>query len=287
MPAKRTHYQHLRDKWVERHKGLSNKVWTKHKESVEWLNKRSRELAVGSAASLLLLTSPGKPELFPQVTAFQTVHEIGKDNFLVSDLANLLPSEMRPLTPDEEQKVAEVLSRDFNLSVKAEIDGKRLPRTYGLIGQEQHLARYAGDSMSSHFDKAEDASLYGKHGMAPGLGAWRYFANSQAEMTEEDKLREMYYLAVPTFLAKDFNTRFGEYRDFFKYRKMLVVNPQNGKGIVAVVGDAGPAVWTGKHLGGSPEVMYYLNRVDRTKVLYYFIDDKENKVPLGPVELVK
>lgn len=287
MPVKKTHYHHLRDKWVKRHRDLSKKVWTKHKESLEWLNKRSKELAVGSAASLLLLTAPGKPELFPQATAFQTVQEIGKDNFLVSDLADLLPSEMRPLAADEEQKVADVLSRDFNLSVKAEIDGKRLPRTYGLIGQEQHLARYPGDSMSSHFEKAEDANLYGKHGMAPGLGAWRYFANSRAEMTEEDKLREMYYLAVPTFLAQDFNTRFGEYRDFFKYRKMLVVNPQNGKGIVAVVGDAGPAVWTGKHLGGSPEVMYYLNRVDRTKVLYYFIDDKENKVPLGPVELIK
>jgi hypothetical protein len=70
---------------------------------------------------------------------------------------------------------------------------------------------------------------------------------------------------------------------------MLVVNPHNGRAIVVVIGDAGPAEWTGKHLGGSPEVMKYLERVDgraRGPVLYFFIDDPEDRVPLGPVEQV-
>ena len=70
---------------------------------------------------------------------------------------------------------------------------------------------------------------------------------------------------------------------------MLVVNPENGKAVVAVIGDAGPAEWTGKHLGGSPEVMKYLERVDgslRGPVLYFFIDEPNNNVPLGPIEPV-
>ena len=106
-------------------------------------------------------------------------------------------------------------------------------------------------------------------------------------MTEKDKDREKYYIAVQTFLAPAYNLRVSEYRDFFKYRKMLVVNPQNGRGIVAVIGDAGPAIWTGKHLGGSPEIMYYLEREDgarRGPVLYFFIDDPQDLVPLGPTE---
>ena len=73
---------------------------------------------------------------------------------------------------------------------------------------------------------------------------------------------------------------------FFKFRKMIVVNPENGKGMVVVIGDAGPAQWTGKHLGGAPEVMSYLERQDgraRGPVLYYFIDDPEDKIPLGPI----
>jgi hypothetical protein len=58
--------------------------------------------------------------------------------------------------------------------------------------------------------------------------------------------------------------------------------------MVVVVGDAGPAEWTGKHLGGSPEVMKYLERVDGAQkgpVLYFFIDDPGDKIPLGPIEV--
>jgi hypothetical protein len=107
-------------------------------------------------------------------------------------------------------------------------------------------------------------------------------------MTQKDIDREKYYLAVQTFLAPGFHDNVKKYVDFFKYRKMLVVNPQNGKAMVVVIGDAGPAQWTGKQLGGSPEVMKYLERVDgRAKgaVLYFFINDPDDKIPLGPVEL--
>ncbi len=173
------------------------------------------------------------------------------------------------------------------------MDGRRLNRNYGLIGAEQHLARYPGDSLSTHFDPGlsgdEDKKLYWQSGMAPGLGAWRYFASSKDTMTKKDIDREKYYIAVQTFLSKDFNKRFSEYRDFFKYRKMLIVNPNNGRAIVTDIADAGPAEWTGKHLGGSPEVMHYLERFDgslRGPVLCFFIDDPQDSVPLGPVKAV-
>ena len=42
--------------------------------------------------------------------------------------------------------------------------------------------------------------------------------------------------------------------------------------MVVVIGDAGPAKWTEKHLGGSPEVMRHLERVDgsaKGPVLYF------------------
>lgn len=173
------------------------------------------------------------------------------------------------------------------MKASASLNGLRLNRSYGLIGAEQHLARYPGDSMATHFDNPEDSTKYYSSGMAPGLGAWGYFTTSRAHMTPEDVAREKYYLAVQTFLAPDFNLRVAEYRDFFKFRKMLVVNPHNGKSVVAAVADAGPAEWTGKHLGGSPEVMKHLQRVDgraRGPVLYFFIDDPDDKIPLGPVE---
>lgn len=284
------HYEHLKDKWTARHKSLQEKLWLKHGNALSFLIDNTKRFAVSSLAGLFLLGSQSLPKIavaIPLIVNAQAPN-INKNVFLVSDLAHVLPSEIIPLTYDQEQKVSEILSRSFGLKVAAELDGKRLNRNYGIIGQEQHLSRYPGDTMSSHFDSNDDAKKYWSYGMAPGLGAWGYFVSSQEQLTEKDKLREKYYIAVQTFLIPDFNQRFAEYRDFFKYRKMLVVNPQNGKAIATVVGDAGPSQWTGKHLGGSPEVMNYLEREDGSKrgpVLYFFIDDPQDKVVLGPIAL--
>ncbi len=292
---KKTPYEHLKEKWLDRHKNLQEKLRAKHKESLEWVTKNlaPKQLAVGSLGSLLLLTSPGIPVL-PSAHLLPATQEvsntISKNAFVVTDLSHILPNEVRPLTSDEEEKVVQVLSRDFGFTLAAELEGKRLNRSYGFIGQEQHLARYPGDTIATHFDPPAggDAQKYASEGMAPGLGAWGYFAQSKEQFTEKDKMRETYYIAVQTFLAPGFLDHVKEYGDFFKYRKMLVVNPNNGNAIVAVIGDAGPGESTGKHLGGSPEVMRHLERVDgsfKGPVLYFFIDDPHDTIPLGPVQL--
>jgi len=220
------------------------------------------------------------------IASNETKRDVDVTSSLIFDLSKTLPSTMRPLTVDEENRVADILSRDFGFPVMPELDNKRLNRSYGLIGAEQHLARYPGDNIYSHFDTQEEIDKFWSSGMAPGLGAWRYFVPSKDQMTKKDKLREKYYLAVQTFLVPDYNSRVSEYRDFFKLRKMLIVNPQNGKAMVVVIGDAGPDEWTGKHLGGSPEVMNYLEREDGAKrgpVIYFFIDDPDDIIPLGPI----
>jgi len=289
MLSQRPHYKHLSQKWTARSKALREKLWEKHKASLEWLVGNSKQLAVGSLGGLLLLAGPSAP-LLPKepllIASSETKRDVDVTFSLISDLSKTLPSTVRPLTVGEENRIADTLSRAFNLSVTPELDRKRLNRSYGLIGLEQHLARYPGDTMYSHFDTQEEAEEHWADGMAPGLGAWRYFAPSKEQMTEEDKLREKYYLAVQTFLVPDYNSRVTEYRDFFKFRKMLIVNPQNGRAMVVVIGDAGPAEWTGKHLGGSPEVMKYLEREDGAKrgpVIYFFIDDPDDIIPLGPI----
>lgn len=286
-----SHFQQLKYKWADKHATIQKNLWDKHKDSLEWVKKHGKNLAVGSLGSLIMIASPGaiaSPSaeiVAPKEKEFQ---DIDKNVFLITDLANKLPTDVRSLTPDEEERIGAILTERFGIKASAELDGKRLNRSYGYIGAEQHLMRYPGDTMDSHFQTPEEAYLTGRSGMAPGRGAWGYFAPSQLDMTQKDVDREKYYLAVQTFLAPDFNNRVAEYRDFFKYRKMLVVNPNNGKAVVAVIGDAGPAEWTGKHLGGSPEVMKYLERVDgrqKGPVLYFFIDDPDDKIPLGPVSV--
>jgi hypothetical protein len=288
------HYEHLKNKWTDRQKDLQRSLWEKHKEALDWLVRyvpTKQHLISGTMGGLLLFSSPHQAHAASLLIPFAPeVHaeDLDKEVFAVSDLLKALPQEVRPLTPEEEVYIGKLLSDQFDMKVSAELHGNKLNRSYGLIGQEQHLARFPGDNMTTHFDDPSDSAKFGKYGMAPGLGAWGYFAPSRAAFTQEDNMREKYYLAVQTFLSPGWGSRTRELYNFFKFRKMLVVNPHNGRAVVAVIGDAGPAQWTGKHLGGSPEVMTHLQRVDgraRGPVLYFFIDDPDNQIPLGPVEM--
>ncbi len=295
MPQKqykhRPHFEHLKNTWTEEQKSLQKTLQEKHKDAFEWINHRYKQFMVGSLGSLVMLTHPVTVAVAAQpMVAQHQEAPIEKPAYtkeqLVHDLSYLLPESVQPLTETQEKVVTATLTRHFNLPVTPVLQGKRLNRSYGLIGAEQHLMRYPGDMMGSHFATPQEANAFYSSGMAPGRGAWGYFASSQAAMTEKDVQREKYYIAVQTFLSPGFNENVKDHYEFFKYRKMLVVNPENGKALIADIGDAGPAAWTGKHLGGSPEVMQYLERQDgaaKGPVLYFFIDDPDDTIPLGPI----
>jgi len=88
-------------------------------------------------------------------------------------------------------------------------------------------------------------------------------------------------------MLSNWNTDWPTLKPWYKYRKVLVYNPKNGKAIVAVIGDVGPAQWTGKNFGGSPEVMNYLQMVDgsqKSRAIVLFIDESNVKVGLGPID---
>lgn len=288
--SQKPHYEHLKSKWTAKHRTLQNNIWEKHGQALDWLNKTisPKTLAAGSLGGLLLLSAPMgiMPQPVQTFSRDDIANNIDKEVFVSADLKREVPEEVRKLTPSEDEKIAKILSDRFGFKVTPQLEGIGLNRTYGIIGGEQHLYRYPGDTLQAHADNATEWAMYGGSGIAPGLGAWGYFAPSKSEFTEKEKQREKYYLAVQTFLSPGFAENVGKYRDFFRFRKMLVVNPETGQAVVAVIGDAGPSEWTGKHLGGSPEVMHYLGVAGGPRkgaVLYYFIDDPEDKVPLGPI----
>lgn len=292
MSSNNSHYSQLSEKWTGRHRDLKARLWEKHKDALEWAsnNLGVKQLVATSLGGILLLSSPHvsllpKPPLLLANVAYVS-NDLDKETRLMLDLKGKIPSEVRPLFEDEEESITEVLTRDFGFTVNAQIQGKRLNRNYGYVGAEQHLPLYPGDTIYTHFENQKEFEKFSSSSMTTGVGAWRYFTSSKAALAKEDLLKEKYYIAVQTFLSPGFEERVKEYRDFFKYRKVLVVNPQNGKAIIADIADAGPSPWTGKHLGGSPEVMSYLNCFDGSQkgaVLYFFIGD--DTVPLGPVAI--
>lgn len=282
------HFHALKKKWIKRHKDLTKQIQKKHKESMRWVSKNSKHFAVGSVTGLMLLAHPANASMVtdhllpPPPPEERVAHT---KQALIEQLQSQLPSEVQELSTDQEIAIAHTLSSFFNMNASASLEGKRLNRSYGIIGAEQHLMRYPGDTMETHFQSSEDTKYYSS-GMAPGRGAWGYFAQSRDSMTQQDVDRERYYIAVQSFLSPGWDEDPNALYKFFKYRKMLVVNPENGKAIVVVIGDAGPAPFTKKHLGGSPEVMSHLERVDggaKGPVLYFFIDDPNDQIPLGPI----
>lgn len=280
-------YEYLRKKWIGKHKTSSENFLSNHSSIL-------RKAAIGGLGGLMLLTTPGlgvNAQLTDNYDNQQGVTKGEDKNALLAEaLKTEIPNEMRTLTPEEESKIGTTISDYLGINAKAEINGIKLNRSYGLIGGEQHLYRYPGDNLLKHADNAVDYVMYIPAGIAPGLGAWGYFAPSQVTFTETEKQQEKYYLAVQTFLIPGYAENVKKYSDFFKFRKMVVVNPKTGQSVVAVIGDAGPAEWTGKHLGGSPEIMQSIglaNGPRKGAVLYFFVADPENKIPLGPININK
>jgi hypothetical protein len=202
--------------------------------------------------------------------AAMTADQLRKE--LSHQLATLVPQDVTPLTDAQETAIGNEIKTVWGIDAGAVLYGERLNRSYGYIGAEQHLPRYPGDAVEN---------------MTPGTGAWGYFANSQGELTQDLIQKEQWYVAVQTLYLPDWHQRLNYLRDWYKYRKVLVVNPANGKTVVADVADSGPSERTGKQYGGSPEIMAYLGLntgPQKGPVVLFFVNDPNNEIPLGPVE---
>ena len=212
--------------------------------------------------------------------------EEGVDNkkLLLDNLNLVLPERPRPLEENEEKFVEQLIQNIVGVKAKANLEGEHLNTNFGYIGLEQHLRRFPSDTIQEH---GEGQAI--RNGMAPGLGAWGYFASSRYQMTDNLEEIEQWYCVVQTLYLPDWNTRQPYLKNWYKYRKVLILNTQNGNAVVSAVADSGPAIWTGKSFGGSPEVMDFLggSKYTKGKVLLLFIDDPDNQVPLGPVDYSK
>ena len=253
------------------------------------IREHSSKLIGAAVMSGSLLLTP--PSSFKSLPAPHEIIEKFRQNtnpnlksshdLIVETLASVIPKRARPLSRVEEKLIEQVFQNVIGVTARATLEGEHLNTTYGYIGAEQHLRRYPGDKISDH---GEGKVL--KEGIAPGLGAWGYFTGSRESLSESDIEREKWYAVVQTLYLPDWDRRQPFLKSWYKYRKVLIVNTNNGNAVVATIADSGPAAWTGKHYGGSPEVMAYLGgeRDKKGPVIVFFVDDPENKMPLGPVE---
>ncbi len=265
-------------------------VFDKRGVSVNSLRAHSAKLlGAGILSGSFLLGTPTAVKSLPEPHQIFDYSSLGKayDNLTIKNkilseaLAKILPQVTRPLARNEEKILEYVIKDITGMPVKASLEGEHLNTVFGLIGAEQHLKRYPGDNILEHGDEK-----YKKSDLAPGLGAWGYFSKSKSELTESLVETEKWYAVVQTLYLPDWNTRQPYLKNWYKYRKVLIINVENGNSVVCAIADSGPAAWTGKHFGGSPEVMDYLGgmKYKKGRVIVVFVDDPENKIPLGPWE---
>lgn len=287
----------IREKLKLKHLEEIRKLHDRHPHAKSFFDKKglslsrirehsSKAIAAGAIAGTLALAPPvhaQAPSLPPPLVA--TLIAVGAaipenpEEYLRNELQSMLPAKTQPLNSDVEKNIGFSIERLSGIKARGTLEGEHLNTTYGYIGYEQHLPRFPGDTVSQH-DQFQEA------GITPGLGAWGYFAPSRAQITPDLYQKEKYYAVVQTMYLPDWETRFRYLRDWYKHRKVIIVNTENGKAVVAAIADAGPAAWTGKHFGASPEAMAAIGGPVYRKgpVILFFVDDPENKVPLGPVD---
>jgi hypothetical protein len=248
----------------------------------------AKVITTGALTGTLLFAPPGATRNLPpisqivkNVSDFRSPQSVPQQQTLLASIRQILPAKVGPMNRSQEKNLEQVFSENIGVPARVSLEGEHLNTTYGYIGAEQHLMRYPGDTMATHPKLPEK-----DEGMAPGRGAWGYFARSKSELTKQDIENEKWYAVVQTLYLPDWNTRQPYLRDWYKYRKVLIVNTLNGNAVVADIADSGPAAFTGKHFGGSPEVMNYLGgaRYKKGPVVVFFVDDPNNQVRLGPVE---
>ncbi len=294
----------LKDRLSQRHKHAVRRLHDNHPHvkgilsstNLDLSNVRQHSakiLTAGTLGGALLLNSPdAHAQNLPQnvvenILPTAPVLDAPPQDWLVDQLQQSLPTITNAfappfLNPTQEKVVGKVIERATGIPAVATLEGEHLNTTYGYIGAEQHLVRYPGDTIANHANG--DPSIL-KEGMAPGRGGFGYFTGKDGKLDPEDIEREKWYVVAQLMYLPDWNTRTRYLAEWYKWRKMIVVNVENGHAVVGAMGDAGPAAWTGKHFGGSPEVMEALGgpRYKKGRVLMYFVDDPQNKIPLGPV----
>ncbi len=291
------HFDRLKNQLSDYHKEAKLKFQTDHPKAVAWLEKRnldigavrrhSQQLLTGATLSSLLLFGTGQsnPGL-PEGTAQQKMAQVYLTSSgqirdkLATELKKILPLRIGHPDLQDQPQIEQMIQEALGIKVKFTLEGQQLNDSLGYMGAEQHLPRFPGDSVRLHDE-------WQASGITPGLGAWGYFTNSSSNLTADLELKEKYYVAVQTLYLPTWQKDLKFLRDWYKYRKVLVVNPQTGAVVVAVIADSGPASFTGKQFGGSPEVMEALDLHKgprKGKVLLLFVDDPNNQVPLGPVK---
>lgn len=268
---------------------LTKEEFLKKVKQLDLKTTSQQLLAALSLAGQIALNQPNNQGQVAQAYAMEKedlsdeiISQVSKEEHdeIFAKMVGMVNRPAGHLDKDEELYLEQQLSDILDFEVTAELDEHRLNHSLGIMGGEQHLQRFAGDVLSQH-------DAYQEAGIAPGRGAFGWFTEN-GKLSEKAIQQEKYYFAVQTLYLPEWNTSYKDLKPWYKFRKMIMINPSESMAVVGVVGDAGPAQWVKKQFGGSPEVIRegkVWSPKSKGKIILWFVDDPEDKIPLGPIDL--
>jgi len=158
------------------------------------------------------------------------------------------------------------------------VDGIPLPANSGKVGREQHLCLTMSQEPPATHYAVSGTPAGAQNGMAwqesggPGYGAW-----GKAPPVDDER----YYICMRWNYTDLHGQPVLASKDWYYRKRVLVINPANGRKVVASIVEYGPAPWTGRVSGLSPEAMLALGAETDNNLIYYWALDQS--LPPGPI----
>lgn len=205
---------------------------------------------------------------------------ISRDEYesIMTKMIELLQLPAGQLEEESELYLEQQLSDILGFDVTASIEGQKLLFSTGIMQALPHLKRSPTDTLENHTN-------YHEAGLGKNRSAFGWFTGG-SELDQTAINREKYFISVPLYHHSNWNTHYSELKQWYKFRKIAVINPAERIAVIGVIGDIGPNTYTRHQFGGSPELIHagkIWSPKSAGKVLVLFLNDPENKIESGPI----
>ncbi len=259
-------------------------------ELLSWMQDRGLKLAnLGLTQENRVEETTVEGQVFNKLLNNQTKNDevklelsLKEFNIIFDKLKQLLQQPAKQLETDLELYLEQQLSDILGFVVTSTLENHRLNYVTGTMLAEPHLKRFPKDKLEDH-----DAVL--EAGLSKNRSSFGWFINHNQDNNKRKEL-EKYYLSLQLYQLPSWQTASEELKKWYKFRKMIVINPYEKLAVVGVVGNIDHQFNIKKQFGGSPEVIREAkvwSVKTQGKVLVMFVDDPSNKVPLGLIQLDK
>lgn len=219
-----------------------------------------------------------RPAHYPDTIVSHISHE--EFSAVIDKLQHALAQPPGHIAAESQLYLEQQLSDLLGMSVMGSLDDHELPFHTGTIESEAHRRRFPSDELPAHRQFPE-AGLRNTR----SFFGWFITDNALSDLAEQ---RERYTLSLPLAYLPQWSTAADALKAWYKYRKVIVINPFDARAVVACIGDVTFSQALRYQFGGSPELIregMFWSPACQGRACVLFIDESFREVPLGPLQL--